>query len=70
MDGHDKMFAPSQVCCEFFCMKLNCFVFVKLSSSQGTIETSLQDIKNKLSPSGQLTDGWASQEGTLPKDRK
>uniref|UniRef100_A0A8C4LH28 Serine/threonine-protein kinase TBK1 n=1 Tax=Equus asinus asinus TaxID=83772 RepID=A0A8C4LH28_EQUAS len=42
---------------------------MKLSSSQGTIETSLQDIESKLSPSGLLTDAWAHQEGTHPKDR-
>ncbi|KAM3833329.1 serine/threonine-protein kinase TBK1 isoform 1-T2 [Vipera latastei] len=40
-----------------------------LSSSQGTIESSLQDIKNKLSPSGLLSDSWTSQDGTHPKDR-
>uniref|UniRef100_A0A8C4LIF6 TANK binding kinase 1 n=1 Tax=Equus asinus asinus TaxID=83772 RepID=A0A8C4LIF6_EQUAS len=32
-------------------------------------ETSLQDIESKLSPSGLLTDAWAHQEGTHPKDR-
>lgn len=42
---------------------------LRLSSSQGTIETSLQDIESKLSPSGLLTDAWAHQEGTHPKDR-
>lgn len=42
---------------------------LRLSSSQGTIETSLQDIKNKLATSGLLSDGWTSQEGTHPKDR-
>lgn len=42
---------------------------LRLSSSQGTIETSLQDIKNKLSPGGLLTDTWANQEGMHPKDR-
>uniref|UniRef100_A0ABM5GFU2 Serine/threonine-protein kinase TBK1 n=1 Tax=Pogona vitticeps TaxID=103695 RepID=A0ABM5GFU2_9SAUR len=42
---------------------------LRVSSSQGTIETSLQDIKSKLSPSGLLSDGWTSQEGTHPKDR-
>nr|XP_009924404.1 PREDICTED: serine/threonine-protein kinase TBK1-like isoform X1 [Haliaeetus albicilla]XP_009924405.1 PREDICTED: serine/threonine-protein kinase TBK1-like isoform X1 [Haliaeetus albicilla] len=41
----------------------------KLSSSQGTIETSLQDIKTKLSPGGLLADTWANQEGMHPKDR-
>uniref|UniRef100_A0A2D4IWQ2 TANK-binding kinase 1 coiled-coil domain-containing protein n=1 Tax=Micrurus lemniscatus lemniscatus TaxID=129467 RepID=A0A2D4IWQ2_MICLE len=40
-----------------------------LSSSQGTIETSLQDIKNKLCPSGLLSDSWTNQDGTHPKDR-
>uniref|UniRef100_G3VY67 Serine/threonine-protein kinase TBK1 n=1 Tax=Sarcophilus harrisii TaxID=9305 RepID=G3VY67_SARHA len=42
---------------------------LRLSSSQGTIETSLQDIKSKLSPGGLLADTWANQEGTHPKDR-
>ncbi|XP_044278960.1 serine/threonine-protein kinase TBK1 isoform X1 [Varanus komodoensis] len=42
---------------------------LRLSSSRGTIETSLQDIKNKLSPTGLLSDGWTNQEGTHPKDR-
>ncbi|NXW27649.1 TBK1 kinase, partial [Phaetusa simplex] len=42
---------------------------LRLSSSQGTIETSLQDIKNKLSPGGLLADTWANQEGMHPKDR-
>ncbi|KAM7056060.1 serine/threonine-protein kinase TBK1 isoform 4-T7 [Acridotheres tristis] len=40
-----------------------------LSSSQGSIETSLQDIKTKLSPGGLLADTWANQEGMHPKDR-
>uniref|UniRef100_A0A8C0BEP0 TANK binding kinase 1 n=1 Tax=Buteo japonicus TaxID=224669 RepID=A0A8C0BEP0_9AVES len=38
-------------------------------NSQGTIETSLQDIKTKLSPGGLLADTWANQEGMHPKDR-
>uniref|UniRef100_G1NCV5 Serine/threonine-protein kinase TBK1 n=1 Tax=Meleagris gallopavo TaxID=9103 RepID=G1NCV5_MELGA len=42
---------------------------LRLSSSQGTIETSLQDIKTKLSPGGLLADTWANQEGTHPRDR-
>ncbi|XP_054844696.1 serine/threonine-protein kinase TBK1 isoform X1 [Eublepharis macularius] len=42
---------------------------LRLSNSRGTIESSLQEIKSKLSPNGQLTDGWANQEGTHPKDR-
>ncbi|NXT20053.1 TBK1 kinase, partial [Syrrhaptes paradoxus] len=42
---------------------------LRLSSSQGTIETSLQDIKTKLSPGGLLADTWANQEGMHPKDR-
>uniref|UniRef100_A0A8C4LHL2 Serine/threonine-protein kinase TBK1 n=1 Tax=Equus asinus asinus TaxID=83772 RepID=A0A8C4LHL2_EQUAS len=33
------------------------------------VKTSLQDIESKLSPSGLLTDAWAHQEGTHPKDR-
>ncbi|NWU31525.1 TBK1 kinase, partial [Dyaphorophyia castanea] len=40
-----------------------------LQSSQGIIETSLQDIKTKLSPGGLLADTWANQEGMHPKDR-
>ncbi|XP_066114347.1 serine/threonine-protein kinase TBK1 isoform X3 [Saccopteryx bilineata] len=42
---------------------------LRLSSSQGTIETSLQDVKSKLSPGGLLSDTWAQQDGTHPKDR-
>ncbi|KAM9264081.1 serine/threonine-protein kinase TBK1 isoform 4-T5 [Cariama cristata] len=42
---------------------------LRLSSSQGTIETSLQDIKTKLSAGGLLADTWANQEGMHPKDR-
>ncbi|XP_060633511.1 serine/threonine-protein kinase TBK1 isoform X2 [Anolis sagrei] len=41
----------------------------KLSNSRVTIETSLQEIKNKLSPSGLLSDSWTNQEGTHSKDR-
>uniref|UniRef100_A0A8C0HHE1 Serine/threonine-protein kinase TBK1 n=1 Tax=Chelonoidis abingdonii TaxID=106734 RepID=A0A8C0HHE1_CHEAB len=40
-----------------------------LSSSRGTIEPSLQDIEDKLSPGGLLSDTWAHQEGTHPRDR-
>ncbi|XP_067420205.1 serine/threonine-protein kinase TBK1 isoform X2 [Emydura macquarii macquarii] len=42
---------------------------LRLSSSRGTIETSLQDIEDKLSPGGLLGDTWANQEGTHPRDR-
>uniref|UniRef100_A0A8D0GXZ5 Serine/threonine-protein kinase TBK1 n=1 Tax=Sphenodon punctatus TaxID=8508 RepID=A0A8D0GXZ5_SPHPU len=42
---------------------------LRLSSSRGTIETSLQDIKSKLCPGGVLADTWTNQEGTHPKDR-
>lgn len=42
---------------------------LRLSSSQGTIEGSLQDISNRLSPGGLLADTWAHQEGTHPRDR-
>ncbi|XP_012517003.1 PREDICTED: serine/threonine-protein kinase TBK1 [Propithecus coquereli] len=42
---------------------------LRLSSSQGTIETNLQDINSRLSPGGLLADTWAHQEGTHPKDR-
>ncbi|XP_059702960.1 serine/threonine-protein kinase TBK1 [Haemorhous mexicanus] len=42
---------------------------LRLSSSQGSIETSLQDIKTKLSSGGLLADTWANQEGMHPKDR-
>ncbi|XP_043349873.1 serine/threonine-protein kinase TBK1 isoform X6 [Dermochelys coriacea] len=40
-----------------------------LSSSRGTIEPSLHDIEDKLSPGGLLSDTWANQEGTHPRDR-
>ncbi|KAF3826047.1 hypothetical protein GH733_006161 [Mirounga leonina] len=46
-------------------MKIN----LEAADSQGTIETSLQDIEGKLSPGGLLADTWAHQEGTHPKDR-
>ncbi|NXU50626.1 TBK1 kinase, partial [Turnix velox] len=42
---------------------------LRLSSSQGSIETNLQDIENKLSPGGLLSDTWANQDGMHPKDR-
>nr|XP_033814500.1 serine/threonine-protein kinase TBK1 isoform X2 [Geotrypetes seraphini] len=42
---------------------------LRLSSSCETIETSLQDIKGKLSPGGLLSDTWANLEGTHPNDR-
>ncbi|XP_060633509.1 serine/threonine-protein kinase TBK1 isoform X1 [Anolis sagrei] len=42
---------------------------LRLSNSRVTIETSLQEIKNKLSPSGLLSDSWTNQEGTHSKDR-
>ncbi|XP_034983689.2 serine/threonine-protein kinase TBK1 isoform X2 [Zootoca vivipara] len=42
---------------------------LRLSSSRGTIESSLQDIKSKLCLNGLLSDGWTNQEGTHPKDR-
>lgn len=42
---------------------------LRLSDSWDTIENSLQDIKNKLSPNGLLVDGWANQEGMHPKDK-
>ncbi|XP_050021483.1 serine/threonine-protein kinase TBK1 [Alexandromys fortis] len=42
---------------------------LRLSSSQGTIESGLQDIDSRLSPGGSLADTWAHQEGTHPKDR-
>uniref|UniRef100_A0A452IW22 Protein kinase domain-containing protein n=1 Tax=Gopherus agassizii TaxID=38772 RepID=A0A452IW22_9SAUR len=44
-------------------------VLKQLSSSRGTIEPSLQDIEDKLSPGGLLSDTWANQEGTHPRDR-
>uniref|UniRef100_A0A8C0HJX9 Serine/threonine-protein kinase TBK1 n=1 Tax=Chelonoidis abingdonii TaxID=106734 RepID=A0A8C0HJX9_CHEAB len=44
-------------------------VLKQLSSSRGTIEPSLQDIEDKLSPGGLLSDTWAHQEGTHPRDR-
>ncbi|KAM4747826.1 serine/threonine-protein kinase TBK1 [Rhinophrynus dorsalis] len=42
---------------------------LRLSSSQENLETSLQDIKNNLSPGGLLTDSWISVDGTHPSDR-
>ncbi|XP_029472324.1 serine/threonine-protein kinase TBK1 isoform X2 [Rhinatrema bivittatum] len=42
---------------------------LRLSSSCETIETSLQDIKVKLSPGGLLSDTWANLEGTHPNER-
>ncbi|MEE6480467.1 hypothetical protein FKM82_012582 [Ascaphus truei] len=42
---------------------------LRLSSSRENLETSLQDIKSKLSPGGLLNDSWATVEGTHPRDR-
>ncbi|XP_053412436.1 serine/threonine-protein kinase TBK1 isoform X2 [Nycticebus coucang] len=42
---------------------------LRLSSSQATIDASLQDINTRLSPGGLLADSWAHQEGTHPRDR-
>ncbi|XP_037743297.1 serine/threonine-protein kinase TBK1 isoform X4 [Chelonia mydas] len=44
-------------------------LLLQLSSSRGTIEPSLHDIEDKLSPGGLLSDTWANQEGTHPRDR-
>uniref|UniRef100_A0A670JRR1 Serine/threonine-protein kinase TBK1 n=1 Tax=Podarcis muralis TaxID=64176 RepID=A0A670JRR1_PODMU len=54
---------------KFLLGKAEFLAFVQLSSSRGTIESSLQDIKSKLCPNGLLSDGWTNQEGTHPKDR-
>ncbi|KAM8973388.1 serine/threonine-protein kinase TBK1 [Pelodytes ibericus] len=42
---------------------------LRLSSSRENLDTSLQDIKNKLSPGGYLTDSWIKVDGTHPTDR-
>ncbi|KAG9338585.1 hypothetical protein JZ751_025644 [Albula glossodonta] len=43
---------------------------VRLSSSLGSMEQTLQEIKNKFMPGGLLTDSWTQQVGTHPEDRK
>ncbi|MBN3281488.1 TBK1 kinase, partial [Polyodon spathula] len=42
---------------------------IRLSSSMGALENTLQDVKNTFLPGGLLTDTWAQQEGTHPEDR-
>ncbi|KAJ8367600.1 hypothetical protein AAFF_G00314500 [Aldrovandia affinis] len=42
---------------------------VRLSSSLGSMEQTLQEIKNKFLPGGLLTDTWTQQVGTHPEDR-
>ncbi|KAM4678197.1 serine/threonine-protein kinase TBK1 [Discoglossus pictus] len=42
---------------------------LRLSSSQESLQTALQDIKIKLSPGGLLTDSWTSVDGTHSSDR-
>uniref|UniRef100_A0A8C5QMH4 Serine/threonine-protein kinase TBK1 n=1 Tax=Leptobrachium leishanense TaxID=445787 RepID=A0A8C5QMH4_9ANUR len=42
---------------------------LRLSNSQENVETSLQEIKNKLSPGGPLSDSWTSNDGTHASDR-
>ncbi|MBN3296222.1 TBK1 kinase, partial [Amia calva] len=42
---------------------------MRLTSSLGSMENSLQDIKNKFMAGGLLTDAWAQQVGTHPADR-
>ncbi|KAG5845404.1 serine/threonine-protein kinase TBK1 isoform X1 [Anguilla anguilla] len=42
---------------------------VRLSSSLGPVEQTLQDIKNKFLSGGLLTDTWTQQVGNHPEDR-
>lgn len=42
---------------------------LRLSNSQENVETSLQDIKNKLSPGGPLSETWTNTDGTHASDR-
>lgn len=42
---------------------------IRLSSSLGSMENTLQDVKNTFLPGGLLTDTWVQQEGTHPEDR-
>ncbi|XP_062850763.1 serine/threonine-protein kinase TBK1 [Trichomycterus rosablanca] len=41
----------------------------RLSNSLGSMDQTMQDIKNKFLPGGTLTDTWTQQVGTHPKDR-
>uniref|UniRef100_A0A4W4G6N4 Protein kinase domain-containing protein n=1 Tax=Electrophorus electricus TaxID=8005 RepID=A0A4W4G6N4_ELEEL len=41
----------------------------KLSASLGSMDQTMQDIKNKFLPGGTLTDTWTQQVGTHPEDR-
>ncbi|TUA36659.1 Serine/threonine-protein kinase TBK1 [Bagarius yarrelli] len=41
-----------------------------LSNSLGSMDQSMQDLKNKFLPGGMLTDAWTQQVGTHPEDRK
>uniref|UniRef100_A0A4W4GAC6 Protein kinase domain-containing protein n=1 Tax=Electrophorus electricus TaxID=8005 RepID=A0A4W4GAC6_ELEEL len=40
-----------------------------LSASLGSMDQTMQDIKNKFLPGGTLTDTWTQQVGTHPEDR-
>uniref|UniRef100_A0A8C9U4T1 Serine/threonine-protein kinase TBK1 n=1 Tax=Scleropages formosus TaxID=113540 RepID=A0A8C9U4T1_SCLFO len=42
---------------------------IRLSSSLGSVEQTLQEIKNKFMSGGLLTDLWTQQVGTHPEDR-
>ncbi|CAH2277812.1 serine threonine- kinase TBK1 [Pelobates cultripes] len=42
---------------------------LRLSSSQENLKSSLQDIQNKLSPGGLLSDSWLKVDGTHHSDR-
>ncbi|KAH0616644.1 hypothetical protein JD844_027919 [Phrynosoma platyrhinos] len=72
-DIHSKVLRKSHnmlgTLLSFLFSKTPFVAFIQLSSSRVTIETSLQEIKNKLSASGLLSDSWTNQEGTHPKDR-
>ncbi|KTF74849.1 hypothetical protein cypCar_00048344 [Cyprinus carpio] len=43
---------------------------MRLSSSLGSMEQTLQDISSMFLPGGSLTDTWTQQVGTHPEDRK
>uniref|UniRef100_A0A4W4G6M9 Serine/threonine-protein kinase TBK1 n=1 Tax=Electrophorus electricus TaxID=8005 RepID=A0A4W4G6M9_ELEEL len=42
---------------------------LRLSASLGSMDQTMQDIKNKFLPGGTLTDTWTQQVGTHPEDR-
>ncbi|XP_058273355.1 serine/threonine-protein kinase TBK1 isoform X1 [Hemibagrus wyckioides] len=42
---------------------------IRLSNSLGSMDQTMQDLKNKFLPGGMLTDTWTQQVGTHPEDR-